>query len=1144
MDSVQTFHRYRLIRRIARGGMAEVFLAAHRGAAGFERRVALKKILPVYSGMEEFASLFRDESRVAAALDHSGIVQVYDFGEHTGEYYIAMEYVDGPDLEEVLDRCRRRGILPPVEVVLHIGHRLAGCLEYAHSRFDSDGRALEIIHRDVSPPNLLIGVQGEIKLTDFGVAKSALREGMTRPGVLRGKYAYMSPEQVSQKPMDQRSDLFSLGTVLYEALTGVNPFEGSTDYQTMESVEAADVEPAGFLRPDTPAELDRILVTCLEPDPADRYQDAGALRRDLAGLMLTYPRSDDPQCLVDFLQDVFPERSAADNRAALLDGSVPAWEMLAHRLSPMLVTVPPPPPPVDGAPIRLVSRPGEERPDGERDSARGKARAIFREVGPRARRKRRNTDRSAPVPEDSYVTDPGLQAPNPERERPRVSFLPAFDESLDRIPATSLPVLGEPDPEPERIEQASVRTPFVSLAEEGDPLLSDLSVAPPLTDGGVPIVNEWDLDDADWSPPPRHPSSDEMPAVLAADLTPSLRAFGAVVDAPTHSPMAADLFTEFEDEAPLDPPDAWGVAAPPMSAAAPGPLPDPWDATTSDPPSPPSEESAAPGPRPVPRDATTSDPPDHPSEDAAATFDSWEDPSDDAALPDPPEDPSDGASLDEDDSGSDSYVPTHPSLSPASSLAGFAASASSPPEPESLEPEDLPTELGLPDLPERAAWEQLLSDAGEPVPDSPPFDDAGAGSDPAGDTMEPIPTLGDVDGPDVSLDDVAGALHTGTVPGQPLPASPSPPREIVVPIAPPRARSGPPIMALGIGLPTPRLMPARRRRPARPSTPDGELIEGWDVAGPGGARAMAELLAEATAGGTEPSSPAWPITPEGLEAWKEGEEQRRSEERSVGPSPRSVPDEPPPDDQDEPWSNEPSPDEPSPWSSPGQPPSPSVPHQPPPPSVPHQPSPPSVPEDPSPQSASAEPPPPLRTDESPRPRTPSVRPSLRRRSASGAQAPADAPPLRIGRAPRMAAPSRPGSFLPRSEPATSLPLAQRSAPGASSPAARPTNPGRSQPGASVPGRRVTTPAGRATSPGGAPSPHAPPAVREGGLLDQLAEHRRTLLLAALAILVPLLLVFAAGQLDRDPARAVPQPTPDEAPSTPRYVEPLSPIGNG
>jgi serine/threonine-protein kinase len=337
--------------------MAEVYLAVLRGAAGFERRVALKKILPVYAGIEEFTKLFRDEARIWAVLNHSGVVQVYDFGQHQGDHWIAMEFIDGPDLEEVLDRCRRRGIHPPVDVVIHLGHRLASALEYAHGVRDPSGEELHIIHRDVSPPNILLSVQGEVKLTDFGVAKASTRASLTRPGVLRGKYAYMSPEQVQHKPIDHRSDLFGLGILLYETLTGVNPFEGPTDYQTIESVGRAEVEPAGFLRPDTPAELDRILLGLLEPDPELRYQTGGELRRDLAALMLERPEADEPETLVAFLRDLFPERTPQAQSSGKPNPGVPAWEALAHVITVYDVPVPERFPEGPGAAVRLEERP-------------------------------------------------------------------------------------------------------------------------------------------------------------------------------------------------------------------------------------------------------------------------------------------------------------------------------------------------------------------------------------------------------------------------------------------------------------------------------------------------------------------------------------------------------------------------------------------------------------------------------------------------------------------------------------------------------------------------------------------------------------------------------------------------------------------
>ncbi len=622
MTEVTTFSRYRLVRRIARGGMAEVYLALHRGVAGFERPVALKKILPVYVGMEEFNKLFRDEARISASLDHSGIVSVHDFGEQDGEYYIVMEYVDGPDLEEILDRCRRRGILPPVEVVLHLGHRLASALEYAHSRV-IDGQAMQIIHRDVSPPNVLIGVTGEVKLTDFGVARAALREAPTRPGVLRGKYAYMSPEQVSHKPMDHRSDIFSLGTVLYETLTGINPFDQSTDFQTMEAVEHARMEPAGFLRPDTPAELDRILLTCLQLDATDRYQDAGELRRDIAKLVLDYQQADEPQCLVEFLRDVFPERTR-DPSMPGGDAVAPAWEHLVHRLSPMLVDMPDRLPGATKSPIRLVPRPpskDEHRPptdqhwpipivpefmapDGTAEevdlsdqswtdlvdgsdpgtwppSPTQPHPAAVTDSLPPARDPMPPAHDAAPDdttwdeseddegevadPFGPHITDPGVRSsrpgarvdnewsedddpdgvqtephavvpsigvPIPRPTKKRILKPPADADTEARPPTpvytgflpsperltdsgeydADVPVLGESSEETPSEERMALLPPQGTLEE--DPLLRSVTVMPAHTEDGVPILNEWDLDERAFDGPPVAESTVDAPAPL------------------------------------------------------------------------------------------------------------------------------------------------------------------------------------------------------------------------------------------------------------------------------------------------------------------------------------------------------------------------------------------------------------------------------------------------------------------------------------------------------------------------------------------------------------------------------------------------------------------------------------------------------
>jgi serine/threonine protein kinase len=303
-----TFGRYKLVRLLARGGMAEVYLALLSGVAGFEKRIALKKILPIYTDLEEFNRLFQDEARISVSLNHSNIVQVFDFGVHHSEYYLAMEYVDGPDLEKILMGARKLGRQLSIDAVVHIAMRIASALEYAHSRVDQQGRSLDLVHRDVSPPNVLLSVQGEVKLTDFGVARYAQRISQSRPGVVRGKYAYMSPEQLTGDVLDSRSDLFSMGVLLLEMLTNVNPFLGESDYKTMEKVVACRPGSVTDYRSGVPRDLVRIVERCLRLHPGTRYQTAGQIRRDLAELMFARGVIDDPQLIVDELWSLFPSQ--------------------------------------------------------------------------------------------------------------------------------------------------------------------------------------------------------------------------------------------------------------------------------------------------------------------------------------------------------------------------------------------------------------------------------------------------------------------------------------------------------------------------------------------------------------------------------------------------------------------------------------------------------------------------------------------------------------------------------------------------------------------------------------------------------------------------------------------------------------------
>ncbi len=273
--------RYQLIKRLAGGGMAEVYLARFAGAAGFERDVVLKRIRPDLATSAEFVRMLLDEARIAATLHHPNLVQAFDVEEVEGEYFIAMEYLDGIDLRNVQAILEQRDEMMPLENALHIGAGLAAGLEHAHQKTDAQGRPLRIVHRDVSPHNVLLTREGVVKLVDFGIAKSANRQTETSHGGLKGKLGYMSPEQVRGEALDSRSDLFSLGIILYELTTGSYLYAGRSEYQILYEIAEGQVEPPSNIDPEYPPELERILLKVLTKDPENRYASAGELQADL-----------------------------------------------------------------------------------------------------------------------------------------------------------------------------------------------------------------------------------------------------------------------------------------------------------------------------------------------------------------------------------------------------------------------------------------------------------------------------------------------------------------------------------------------------------------------------------------------------------------------------------------------------------------------------------------------------------------------------------------------------------------------------------------------------------------------------------------------------------------------------------------------
>ncbi len=329
------FGQYILEEHIATGGMAEVYRARMVGMEGFQKTVAIKRILSQLTGNEEFVNMLIDEAKLAAQLNHNNIIHIYDLGKIDRSYFIAMEYIEGKDLRSLLAECREHGTTVPIPLALHITALLAAALDHAHNRRDFENRELGLVHRDVSPQNVLISNDGDVKLCDFGIAKAASKATTTRAGALKGKLQYMSPEQAWGKDIDHRSDLFSLGLALYEMLTGDKVFAGTTEKSVLEQVRDPKIAAPSKRNRQVPKEVDRIVLKALEPDPDDRYQSARDLRNDLEAVMQAEGWAPGTAAVARLVQD--PEHAALIDVTAL--DEVPEAVAVAE-------DVPPPVPPV------------------------------------------------------------------------------------------------------------------------------------------------------------------------------------------------------------------------------------------------------------------------------------------------------------------------------------------------------------------------------------------------------------------------------------------------------------------------------------------------------------------------------------------------------------------------------------------------------------------------------------------------------------------------------------------------------------------------------------------------------------------------------------------------------------------------------
>jgi len=319
------FGRYTLVAPIATGGMGEIFLARMEGPQGFEKFCVIKKILPHLAEDGEFVERFVNEAKTLVKLSHGSIAQVLDMGLHNGDPYIALEHVDGKDLRKVASRMREQGTPPPLTYVLYVMSRVLDALAYAHRKRDEDDREIGLVHRDISPQNVLVSYEGEVKVIDFGLAKSSLSSAKTNPSIILGKFMYMSPEQARHMPADRRSDLYSVGLCLYELIAGKNPFDDAPTGELMQRVASPQIPSLLGYDPLLPPTVAQVVQKALAVDPDQRFQTAEELRGRLMACLLEIDPSAGPESVSRFMRDTFSGEFSAERRMlqALKEASRP-----------------------------------------------------------------------------------------------------------------------------------------------------------------------------------------------------------------------------------------------------------------------------------------------------------------------------------------------------------------------------------------------------------------------------------------------------------------------------------------------------------------------------------------------------------------------------------------------------------------------------------------------------------------------------------------------------------------------------------------------------------------------------------------------------------------------------------------------------
>jgi len=299
------FGKYSLLNRIAVGGMAEVFLARQEGLEGFEKTICIKRIRPHLSSQPNFVRMFLNEAKLAAQLNHPNIVQIYDLGRVNDSYFIAMEYISGRDMSRIIPKAEKAGIPFPMIYALRIASNVCEGLYFAHTKTDAYGNPLNIVHRDITPENILVSFSGTVKIVDFGIAKANTQLEQTRAGEIKGKLSYMSPEQCMGHPLDARSDIFSFGSVIYEWVTGYKLFTGENEMAILKSIIDGKIYPPSYFKEDVPEAVERILMKALDKNKEKRYQSAWEMQFDIDTYLASSEFTPSNIHLSNFLKQIF-----------------------------------------------------------------------------------------------------------------------------------------------------------------------------------------------------------------------------------------------------------------------------------------------------------------------------------------------------------------------------------------------------------------------------------------------------------------------------------------------------------------------------------------------------------------------------------------------------------------------------------------------------------------------------------------------------------------------------------------------------------------------------------------------------------------------------------------------------------------------